>query len=292
MFRQGEAMNRFHHDSRWFVITAVVATGSLLSACNVDGLWDKRPPRNAPTTSATDPGRVDLTRHKLDLEMVPGREVDLVETVLTHRALYHQSLERLRDYYAQHGEATKLKWAEFELKGARKVQPFRYLLDAEIAADSLRPTESIPEADAMYNRGLELMKEGGHGMPVFYRQDLMLQAAGVFREMVEKYPSSDKIDDAAFMLGEIHREYLPGQEAIAVKWYERAWTWDPHTPHPARYEAAIVFDYRLHDRDRALELYQAIMREETGDSSNSRFATRRISELTSSDRSASASGKE
>ena len=98
--------------------------------------------------------------------------------------------------------------------------------------------------------------------------------------MISKYPSSDKIDDAAFYCGEIYKEYFKDQEEIALKWYERTWTWDPQTPHPARFQAAVVCDYRLRDRDRALELYQAVLTEEPNDKSNLRFATRRIRKLT------------
>ena len=46
----------------------------------------------------------------------------------------------------------------------------------------------------------------------------------------------------------------------------------------------------LHDRDRALELYQAVVREETDIKSNVRFATRRIHELTTDTRTAEANG--
>ena len=92
--------------------------------------------------------------------------------------------------------------------------------------------------------------------------------------------ASEKIDDAAFYCGEIHKEYLPGQELIAVKWYERAWEWNPDTTHPARFQAAVVYDYSLHDRDRALELYQHVVAHETNDKNNVRFASRRIRELT------------
>jgi hypothetical protein len=68
---------------------------------------------------------------------------------------------------------------------------------------------------------------------------------------------------------------------LAVKWYERAWTWNPDTPHPARFQAAVVYDYRLHNRARALELYHAVLEHETADDKNARFATRRIGELSS-----------
>ena len=220
--------------------------------------------------------------------VVERQEVDLVENVLAHRAQYHQGLEELRDYYRDHGYATKLSWADFELAGLRKVKAFRYLIDAEIASDQLRPTDIVPEADALYERGQKLLRKGGHGVPIFYRQKTMIQAAEVFQQLVEQYPNSDKIDDAAFFLGEIHKEYLPDQEPIAVKWYERAWTWDPETPHPARFQAAVIYDYRLHDRDRALELYQSVIKNETGDWTNVNFATRRIRELTTARRTATA----
>ncbi len=124
-----------------------------------------------------------------------------------------------------------------------------------------------------------------------YRRNLMIRAARVFRELIERYPTSDKIDDAAFFCGEIHKEYLPGQEALAVRWYERAWTWNPDTSHPARFQAAVVYDYRLHDRDRALEVYQSVVKQETSHKSNVRFAMRRIHELTEARRSAKANGR-
>jgi TolA-binding protein len=127
----------------------------------------------------------------------------------------------------------------------------------------------------------------------------MVEAVGVFRELIERYPTSDKIDDAAFQLGQVHKEYLQDQEPIAVKWYERAWAWDPNTPHEPRFQAAVIYDYRLHDRDRALELYQLVLKDETPEQSsvnklarrtNVDFATRRIGELTRETRSARVGG--
>ncbi len=257
--------------------------GVLLAGCNVDGLWgDRQAPRGAQKVNFH--GR--RADHAVDISVADPHEVDLVENLVMHRLAYLRTLADLRIYYERHGYAHKEQWASYEMDGLEAVNMFRYLVDAEIPSDELRPQASIPDADVLYEKGLSLMNQGGHGVPALYRQDKMVQAAKVFRSMIEAYPQSDKIDDAAFMCGEIHKEYLPGQERIAVRWYERAWTWDPRTPHAARFQAAVVYDYRLHDRDRALELYQAVLKDEVGDKSNVRFATRRIHELTTGDQSA------
>ena len=108
----------------------------------------------------------------------------------------------------------------------------------------------------------------------------MIEAAKLFRELIERYPNSDKIDDAAFYCGEIHKDYLPGQDEIAVRWYERVWTWNPETEHPARFQAASIYDYRLRDRVRALELYQAAIDHESQHEGNAGTASRRMRELT------------
>jgi len=258
------------------------------AGCNTDPLYrDPQAPRG-PVMSAAETVRPGLEAN-VGLSVVEPQEVDLVEALLTHRSDYYRTLEALRDYYREHGYVTKQAWADYELAGLGKVKTFRYLIDAEVPSDPLRPVNRIPEADALFDKGLEQMRHGGHGVPIFYRESVMVEAADTFRTLIDQYPASDKVDDAAFFLGEIHKEYLKEQEMIAVKWYERAWTWDPHTPHPARFQAAVVCDYRLHDRDRALELYKSVLQDETADLTNVRFSTRRIEELTAANRTTRAS---
>lgn len=263
-----------------FVFVSSFALLTALAGCNVDPIMPKAKAPRGPlvsiseTTGVRAPGDTGLS-------VIGQTEVDLVESLVEHRSAYLHALEDLRDYYREHGYLTKEGWAEHELAGLKKVQTFRYVMDAEIPVQKLHPSESIPEADALFDRGMELMKKGGHGgLPALYRQKPMIEAVAVFRQLIEDYPSSDKIDDAAYWLGEIHKEYLNDQEEIAVQWYERAFSWNPATPYPARFQAAVVYDYRLHDRDRALELYRAVLAEETNSRSNVDFATRRIEKLT------------
>ncbi|MCK4658863.1 MAG: hypothetical protein KAV82_05015 [Phycisphaerae bacterium] len=267
---------------------ALVAIAIVLLAgqygCKTDPLFENRQKVDGPVTSIQRPEGVEVA----DIVIVDAREVDLVEEVLTLRAKYYRSLETLRDYYKQKGYHRKQQWAEYELEDVEHIHAFKYLLDAEIPVSSLRPTDSIPQADALYTKGLELMKQGGHKVPALYRKDLMVEALGAFTELITRFPASDKIDDAAFYCGEIHKEYFKNQEEIALKWYERAWTWDPHTPHPARFQAAVVYDYRLHDRARALELYHEVLKCEAKNKSNAAFAVTRIHFLTGDLKSAGA----
>jgi hypothetical protein len=209
-----------------------------------------------------------------------GQEVDLVEDLVTARKAYHRSLGELRRTYQAMGNPTKLRWVDLEVEDASKIQAFQYLTDAEIPGPWLRPTESIPAADILFEKAYARMKEGGHGVPAFYREEIMVDALEMMKRLIHHYPTSDKIDDAAFYCGEIHKEYLKDQHEIAVQWYERAWTWDPHTPHAARFQAAVVYDYRMHDRARALELYHDVLKHETSDWTNVAFAKERIRQLT------------
>jgi len=191
-------------------------------------------------------------------------------------------LKELQQYYEDQGNATKLAWANFERLGFDRTQQFQYILDAEVPSADLRPVDSIPEADELYNQAMKLMLKGGRYIPILYREQHMIQALKSLKTLIRLYPTSDKIDDAAYYCGEIHKEYLKGQELIAVRWYERAIQWDPQTPHPARFQAAVVCDYRLHDRARALEFYHGVLEHESNlHITNTRFASRRIYELSS-----------
>lgn len=293
MVALGKDLNKHQAVKEWAVMsrmkqvwmTALVGTVVAgASGCNVDGRWGHaRELRGAVSADGT------IRSHSgngagIDIAIADAREVDLVEELIAHRNDYDRSLRRLHAYYGARGYVRKADWAAFEIKGFRNIKQFRYLLDAEVASDSLRAAESIPEADSLFAQAQKLMRSGGHGVPALYREDRMVQAANTFRRLIEQHPSSDKIDDAAFFLGEIHKEYLPNQEEIAVTWYERAWTWNPRTQHPARFHAAVVYDYRLHDRDRALELYRRVTNNESASAANARSAERRIEELTGSAR--------
>jgi len=247
-----------------------------LFGCNLPNQSVDRQSAAGTATSRDATAKFDLP----DISIVSAEELELVEQVLSHRASYHRKLRQLCDYYGSSGYEFKRRWADFELTGFEKVKPYAYVEQREVPAEALAPVEQIAEADTLYDRGLDLMRQGGHGLPVLYRLDVLADAYKTFVSLVEQYPSSDKIDDAAFQCGEILKECFPGREAHAVRWYERAFAWDEQTPHPARFRAAVLYDHRLADRARALALYRRIIALGTGDKSNLRYCQGRIEELT------------
>jgi len=259
----------------------VMVLASLLAAagCKTDAVVN--PTREAPpgpTADLENPTGVDLP----PIRIVDRSEVDLVEEMMLHRAMYARYLRALVTYYSENGYEEKANWARRELNDLKYVKPYRYITDAEVPAATLRPSDSVSEADRLYEEGLALMKKGGHGVPALYNQQTMKLALAKFKELVDRFPNSDKIDDAAFMIAEIHKEYFEETDnSIAVQWYQRALDWNPNLPYPARFQMAVILDYRMHERDKALAMYQEVLEKETFNKSNVDFANVRIRQLTS-----------
>jgi tetratricopeptide (TPR) repeat protein len=270
--------NRLHALSAVHRPLILLLAGTLLTACNTEHWGKPKVDRdNGPTTSLENPEGIALP----DIQVTDRTEVDLVEQTVFHRAMYARHLKILAQYYSENGYEDKANWARNELRDLARVKDYKYILDAETPVATLRPVQNVAAADRLYEEGLALMKQGGHNVIIFYNQETMKLALAKFKELIEKYPNSDKIDDAAFMIGELHKEYFEEKDnVIALEWYRKALEWNPNTPHPVRFQMAAVYDYRLHDRDRALSLYQEVLEKETFNKSNVEWSNARIGQLT------------
>jgi tetratricopeptide (TPR) repeat protein len=229
-------------------------------------------------------------------QMTPSAatEIAIAEQVAQKRLAYYKELQKLESFYKQSGNQLKIEWVQRELAGQDAAPRYRYLLQAEVAGDSLKATDSIPKADILYEEVLDILNRTdvivpipvyvkhkkpafpAH-LPLFVSKKKMQRALNKCNELISDYPSSDKIDDAAYMAGEVHeffRDY-----SIAVLYYKRAVQWNPYTPYPARYRAAKLLDYKLFDRVQALKLYRESLEKETEYHNYSEKIKQRISEL-------------
>ena len=211
------------------------------------------------------------------ISMANAGETDLIEQVAMNRNAYRQGLEVLIRYYIRTGNNMKMEWAQKELKVLEAVPQYNYISQVSVAGSNLEAKTSISEADALYDEAIQIEKKAGP-MPNLKDENLMRMALNKYNQLIDKHPSSDKIDDAAFRAGGIH-EYFKDY-TLAVLCYQRAYQWDRYTVHPAKYKAAYVLDRKLHQRAEALDLYRQVVTEEFLAPSYREFAEMRIAELT------------
>jgi len=185
-------------------------------------------------------------------------EVGLVEEVSRTRKAYARALTALKDYYVSRATVAKIQWIDSELAAFDKVPKIQYLVVAELAGPNLRPTRRIEAADQLHKEGINYKD-----YPAFPpgKKEYLKVALEKFQTIIEKYPESDKIADAAFRMGEIYGGWYFEDWARAVQSYERCWQWDPATPNPALFNAAKIYDDKLKNRVKAVELYNRVVAE-------------------------------
>jgi tetratricopeptide (TPR) repeat protein len=211
------------------------------------------------------------------VNIASASEADLIEQVVINRQAYRRGLELLVNYYTRMGNNMKLTWARKELSALIAMPKYKYIIDAQPAGADLKATTLIPEADALYQEARALEKDAGI-LPFAKSEESLRLALEKYNELISKHPSSDKIDDAAFRAGGIY-EYFKDHN-IALLYYQRAFQWDPETPHPARFKAAYILDRNMHRRAEALDLYKEAVREDSEFEEWTIFASKRIKELT------------
>lgn len=203
-------------------------------------------------------------------------EIDLVEQLAMHRRAYRQSLVLLVQHYNVVGDNRKQRWAQDELRALDRMPQYRYIIDAEVLPPALQASERIPAADELYLDAMATQREA-EPIGILKDEELLRVALDKYNQMIRRYPTSDKIDDAVYRMAGIY-EYFRDYE-IALLCYQRAYQWDPDTPYPARFMAAQILDRRLHRRDEALKLYQEAVIKEAKFTDWKNLGERRIREL-------------
>jgi tetratricopeptide (TPR) repeat protein len=204
----------------------------------------------------------------------PPSDVQLVERVIATRKEYQQSLEALRAYYLSTRDLKRAKWAEEELIEFHRIikEPFRMELD--VPPPTLKPQYPVSEANELYRRAMTY-KDKGWGNEYIdnqHRAEILLQ------ELLTKHPQSDKISDAAYMLGDIYEGKAFKQPHRAAVYFERVFQWSPTTLTDARLRAARLYDLELGERSKAMDLYKEVLARET-DQRRTQEAQRRLLEL-------------
>lgn len=252
--------------ARIATIVVIITLISLSTGCRLDTMGSRMPPST--TTVYGPPRNIDMTNTSV---------ADLAEQIALTRQEYLQTLEILEDMFARMGDSHNQRLAQRELSALKKVPMIDYLGDV-IPGPELRARIVSAEADTLYKEAKDTYDQAVK-IVVWKKKGELVLAADKFKQVIRYHPSSDKIDDAAFFLGVIYENLKNYQ--LAFNYYQRAFQWDSGTPHPARFKAAFVLDEYLHDKDKALELYQvAVTSDGTRHPAWKEHAQERIQKLT------------
>lgn len=182
----------------------------------------------------------------------PGAsETDLAEKVAISRQTYQQNLEHLVGYYTKTGNNMKLQWARRELSSLIKMPRYRYIIGP--TPGNYQASTPINMANGLFREAQAIEKSAGPVIGVRDKDKLRI-ALQKYEQLIKDYPSSDKIDDAAFQAGVILEEL--NDYMVALDYYKSAYKWDQETIYPARFKSAYILDKYMHRYAEALELYQ------------------------------------
>jgi len=220
--------------------------------------------------------------------IMPGRESLekpderlLVEHVVAARRNYQAAVTRLLAYYERQNRTFKARAIKNMQERLDPIRTYMYFLSAEIPPADLKTDQVISAADELYLKARSL-HEQSKGLVLFrigVNFPKQRRALALLLELMRKYPRSTRAPMAAYFIAEIYKEYFR-ENLRAVNWYRRAWQWNPNISKPARFQAAVIHDLRLHNTAEAMECYRMVLEHERFDSGNVNFARDRIKELT------------
>ncbi len=206
----------------------------------------------------------------------PTSDVELVERLLAARRDYQLALGKLLLYYDANGDVERARWAQEELIEYHRIAKQAFRLELDVPPPTLRAEINIPQANDYYLQAMTF-KDVGRAMALVDNQrraELRLQ------QILSEFPQSDKIDEAAYQLGDIYERHYK-QYPRAALYFERCFQWNSNTQFDARLRAARIYDKNLQDRERAKVLYKEVTTHEV-DPNWIKEAKARLTELSAS----------
>jgi ferritin len=238
---------------RWLTAALLAATGATLLA----------------------PAQTPPAAPKAPLPAKPTSDIELVEKLNATRKAYQSTMEQLRQHYLASGEVEKAKWAEDELRQYHRLVKYAYRLDIDVPVPTLQAKQNIPEANDLFREAMKY-KDKGFGTEYV---DNQRRAEILFQRLLDKYPESDKIGEAAYQLGDLYEKYRPHpQHPRAAVYFERSYLWNKTRHDDARMRAARLYDRQMNDREKARAIYKEVLNHDT-DNNRLQEAKRRLEEL-------------
>lgn len=201
-----------------------------------------------------------------------------VERVLAVRKEYQAALIALHQKYEATGDKLRAQWVEEELKTFHLMSKPSYRLDLhDVPPASLEAKDNIKEAndwfkEAMYYKTKDKVTSGPDYTLNQRRAEIKLQ------DILKHHPSSDKIADVAYQLGDLYQGNAYKQYERAAEYFQRAYQWRKGSSTDARMRAALLYDKTLGERSKAVEMYREVVAHDTNQA-RIQQAEKRLAEL-------------
>jgi hypothetical protein len=175
----------------------------------------------------------------------------LLKQLEASRAEYEKNLAKITSFYTDTGNAEKLRQFQTEKDDQERVRKGGVNWEDKLKTMP-RAKDEIQEANALFDKAKKLQDKV---IPPWGKNQRQKEALLEYQELVEKYPSSTKVDAAAFGCGEIlsgadFREYRR-----AAHFFELSYYWNPKTTQPGTFRAAQLYMKEAQDFEKAAEMY-------------------------------------
>ena len=186
-----------------------------------------------------------------DMSGMKSKEEQNVRTLNTARDDYRRALTDLLRYYIDIGNHLRLSAAKRELNALNKVPQYKFIINEKKFTNS-NSTRNIEEANRLYTDGVAY----SNSINLFNRKTRLRYAISMFENIINNYPESDKVDDAAYELANIYEGYHLKDYETAAYYYVKCYETNPDTDKPARYMAGRVYDKYIKDIVQAKQNYE------------------------------------
>lgn len=176
------------------------------------------------------------------------REEQLISAVTVSRENYRKALEEIREYYQSAGDQLRLQAARKELDALDKVPQLRYTdegLESVRTGLILRDRE---EANLLFKDAMMYKKT--------ITKENCIATIKRFEKLIQEYPDSDKVGDAAFEIAAIYESGFLGDYESAARYYIKSYQLNPHIEQHALLKAAEIYERKLYDLNKAKAIYK------------------------------------
>src|SRR3990172_7382198 len=165
-----------------------------------------------------------VCKAKLSVDELKTKEEQLIHAVTISRKNYRDVLDELRQYYQATGNQLRLQKTRRELDALDKVPQPLYTNEGIGPVRSEVTLQDIEDANILFKDAMMYKKS--------FSKKNRITAIKRLEKLIDTYPDSDKVGDAAFEIAEIYAGGYFHDYESAAKYYVKNYHFNPSVKQP------------------------------------------------------------